>query len=473
MADTGKKTKVVVIGGGPGGYPAAFYAADLGMDVTLVDQEVNPGGVCLYRGCIPSKALLHAARVIHEAAEAAHYGVTFGDPEIDLEKLRGWKDSVVSRLTGGLGQMRSLRKVKGVQGRARFLDGKRVQVDLAGGGQEEIAFDFAVLATGSRPTAIPLFNIGSDRVLDSTGALALEDIPKKMLVVGGGYIGLEMGSVYAALGSKVTVVEMLPSLLPGADKDLSAHVAKRLQGELEEVLLETTVTAIKEQKNGLKVTFKGTDGGETAKSYDKVLVSVGRRPNSEDLGLENTRIVVTDKGFIEVDPQRRTAEPTVFAIGDVAGEPMLAHKATAEGKVAIEAIDGRKTIFDPRAIPAVVFTDPEVAWCGITEGEAKAQGVEVKVSKFPWAASGRATTLERNDGVTKIIADPKSERVLGVGIAGVGAGDLIAEAVLAIEMGATVTDLALTIHPHPTLSESVMEAAEVYHGTSPHFFQKR
>ena len=473
MAGKESTTKVVVIGGGPGGYPAAFYAADLGMDVTLVDQEVNPGGVCLYRGCIPSKALLHAAKVLQEAAEAEHFGIRFGKPDIDLNKLRAWKEGVVERLTGGLGQMRSLRKVKPVQGRARFLDGRRVKVDLAKGGQEEIGFDFAILAPGSRPASIPLFNIGSDRVIDSTGALALADVPGTMLVVGGGYIGLEMATVYAALGSRVSVVEMLPGLLPGADKDLSAFVAKRLQKSLDEILLDTTVTGIKEGKRGLDVTLKRKDGKESAKTYDKVLVSVGRRPNPEDLGLENTRVVVTEKGFLQVDPQRRTAEPTVFAIGDVAGEPMLAHKATHEGKVAVEAIAGKKTVFEPRAIPAVVFTDPEVAWCGITEAEAKADNQQVKVAKFPWAASGRAVTLERTDGVTKLIADAATERVRGIGMAGVGAGDMIAEAALAIEMGATVSDLMLTIHPHPTLSETVMEAAEVYHGHSPHFFQKR
>jgi len=467
------RTRVVVIGGGPGGYPAAFYASDLGMDVTLVDLEENPGGVCLYRGCIPSKALLHAAKVLHEAKAAEHFGVTFSKPQIDLEKLRAWKESVVSRMTGGLGQMRSMRKVKGVQGRGRFLSASQVSVEKPDGATETLDFDYAILASGSRPTAIPLFDIGSDKILDSTGALELREIPKRLLVVGGGYIGLEMTSVYAAIGSKVTVVEMMPQLLPGADKDLITHLAKSVANDTEKILLNTKVVEVKEQKSGIKVTFEDKNGEHSTDVFDSLLVSVGRRPNSEDLGLENTKVVVNKRGFVEIDPQRRTAEPTIFAIGDVAGDPMLAHKATHEGIAAVEAIAGKKTIFDKRAIPAVVFTDPEVAWTGITETEAKEQKLNIKVSKFPWGASGRATTLERNDGVTKIIADKETERILGVGITGVNAGDLIAEATLAIEMGATVSDLMLTVHPHPTLSETLMESAEVYHGHSPHFFAKR
>jgi dihydrolipoamide dehydrogenase len=467
------KTRVVVIGGGPGGYPAAFYAADLGMDVTLIDLEENPGGVCLYRGCIPSKALLHAARVLHEARDAAEFGITFAKPQIDVDKLRAWKDSVVARLTGGVGQMRGLRNVKGIQGRARFTGPTSVAIENAEGKTDSLDFDYAILATGSRPTMIPLFDIGSERVLDSTSALDLPEVPKRMLVVGGGYIGLEMTTVYAALGSKVTVVEMLPQLLPGADKDLVSPVAKSIGNLTEKVMLNTRVTELKEQKSGLRVTFEDNKGETTSDMFDRVLVSIGRRPLSADLGLETTRVVVNDRGFVEIDTQRRTAEPTIFAIGDVAGDPMLAHKATHEGVVAVEAIAGKKTIFDKRAIPAVVFTDPELAWTGLTEAEAKEQGLKVKVSKFPWGASGRAITLARTDGVTKIIADPDTERILGVGITGVNAGDLIAEATLAIEMGATVTDLMLTVHPHPTLSETLMEAAEVYHGHSPHFFQKK
>ncbi len=473
MSNGQTKTRVVVIGGGPGGYPAAFYAADLGMDVTLIDLEENPGGVCLYRGCIPSKALLHAARVLHEARDAAEFGITFAKPQIDVDKLRAWKDSVVARLTGGVGQMRGLRNVKGIQGRARFTGPTSVAIENAEGKTDSLDFDYAILATGSRPTMIPLFDIGSERVLDSTSALDLPEVPKRMLVVGGGYIGLEMTTVYAALGSKVTVVEMLPQLLPGADKDLVSPVAKSIGNLTEKVMLNTRVTELKEQKSGLRVTFEDNKGETTSDMFDRVLVSIGRRPLSADLGLETTRVVVNDRGFVEIDTQRRTAEPTIFAIGDVAGDPMLAHKATHEGVVAVEAIAGKKTIFDKRAIPAVVFTDPELAWTGLTEAEAKEQGLKVKVSKFPWGASGRAITLARTDGVTKIIADPDTERILGVGITGVNAGDLIAEATLAIEMGATVTDLMLTVHPHPTLSETLMEAAEVYHGHSPHFFQKK
>lgn len=472
MSTQANGSRVVVIGGGPGGYPAAFYAADLGMEVTLIDEAKNPGGVCLYRGCIPSKALLHVARILHEAREAETFGIAFAPPEIDLDKLRSWKDSVVQRLTGGLGQMRSLRKVRGIQGRARFVGANEVEVTTDKGETQSVAFDAAILATGSRPATLPVFDIGSDRILDSTTALDLPEIPERMLVVGGGYIGLEMTTFYAALGARVSVVEMLPGLLPGADRDLVGPLGKAMKGVTENILLNTKVVGLEEQADGLEVTFEDQNGNHTTDRFDRVLVSIGRRPNSEDLGLENTRVEVNERGFVNVDGQRRTAEPSIFAIGDVAGDPMLAHKATHEGKVAVEAIAGRKTVFEPRAIPAVVFTDPEVAWTGLTEEEAKGQGIEIKVAKFPWAASGRATTLERNDGLTKILADPGTERVLGVGITGINAGDMIAEATLAIEMGATVTDLMLTIHPHPTLSETVMEAADVYHGHSAHFFKK-
>jgi len=469
----GNESRIVVVGGGPGGYPAAFHAADLGMEVTLVDLEENPGGVCLYRGCIPSKALLHAARVLHEADEAAAFGVTFSKPKIDLDALRAWKEGVVAQMTGGLGQMRTMRKVRGVQGRGRFLSPTSLAVEKRDGSTEKIDFDAAVLATGSRPTAIPLFDIGSGRIMDSTGALELADVPTRLLVVGGGYIGLEMTTVYAALGSQVTVVEMMPGLLPGADRDLATILSKRIARQTDAVLLNTKVTAVEALKAGVKVTFEDRDGTTTTDTFDKLLVSVGRTPNSGDLGLENTRVVVNKRGFIEIDSQRRTAEPTIFAIGDVAGDPMLAHKATHEGMLVAEVIAGSKRAYDVRAVPAVVFTDPEVAWTGITEDEAKAADQPIRVAKFPWGASGRATTLQRNDGLTKVIADPESERILGVGMVGVNAGDLIAEATLAIEMGATVTDLALTIHPHPTLSETLMEAADVYHGHSPHFFTRK
>lgn len=473
MSEETRSPKVVVLGGGPGGYPAAFHAADLGMDVTLVDLEKNPGGVCLYRGCIPSKALLHVAKVMHEAKDAEHFGVTFGKPKLDLQKVRAWKDSVVDRNTGGLGQMRGIRNVKHVHGRGTFAGPNQLAVKTVDGEDVTVDFDYAIIATGSRPVDLPMFDNDSDRVLDSTTGLDLPDIPAKLLVVGGGYIGLEMGSVYSALGSNVTVVEMMPGLLPGADRNLVTFVQKKLEQEFDHILLNTKVVASKAGEHSVEVTFEDQDGEQRNETFDRVLVAVGRRPNSEDLGLEHTKVKVIERGFIEVDAQRRTAEPNIFCIGDVAGEPQLAHKATHEGLVAVEAIAGKKTVFAPHAIPAVVFTDPEIAWCGLTEDEAKAKGQTVNVSKFPWTASGRATAIERNDGLTKLIVDPATERILGVGITGVGAGDMIAEGVLAIEMGATVEDLQLTIHPHPTLSETMMEAADHYHGHSPHFYQKK
>ena len=460
------KKQLVVVGGGPGGYPAAFLAADMGMQVTMIDQEPNPGGVCLYRGCIPSKALLHIARVIHESREAKKWGVTFGEPTLDLDKIRAFKEGVVAKLTGGLGQLRSRRKIDFIQGRATFDSASTLTVD-----GKQISFTNAIVATGSRPAAIPGLP-NSPRIWDSTGALNLELIPKTLLVVGGGYIGLELGSVYAALGTKVTVVEMMPALLPGADPDLVKPLAQKLQKEFAAILLGTKVAEMKEQEDGISVRFEGENLKEPTQVFDRVLVSVGRKPNSSDIGLESAGIRLGTKGFIEVDPQRRTSVQHVFAIGDVAGEPMLAHKATHEGRVAVEAISGKKSVFEPRAIPAVVFTDPEIAWCGLTEAEAKKDGIEVQVGRFPWAASGRATTLDRHDGITKLICEPGTGRVLGLGIAGPGAGDMIAEGALAIEMGATAEDLALTIHPHPTLSETVMEAAEVFLGHCTHIYRK-
>ncbi|MCP3979319.1 MAG: dihydrolipoyl dehydrogenase [bacterium] len=465
------KAQLVVVGGGPGGYAAAFLAADLGMDVALVDPAENPGGVCLYRGCIPSKALLHVAKVIHEAKHAADQGVTFGAPKIDLDKMRAFKDDVVGKLTGGLGQLTKQRKVRHLRGRARFADANQLIVDGADG-ETTLRFEHAILASGSRPTRLPGFP-DSPRVLDSTTALELEDVPKCLLVVGGGYIGLELGSVYAALGSKVTVVEMLDGLLPGADRDLVRPLAARLKKDLDEILLKTKVVSVKEQKNGLKVTFEGENVDKPERVFDRVLVAVGRKPNSENLGLETTRVVVNDQGFVEVDAQLRTAEPSIFAIGDVVGQPMLAHKASHEGRTAVEAIAGHKVAFEPAAIPAVVFTDPEVAWCGLTETEAKQQERAVEIARFPWAASGRAMTLGRTDGVTKLVLEPKTARVLGVGITGPGAGELIAEGVLAVEMAAVASDLKLTIHPHPTLSETVMESAEVFFGQSTHVYRPK
>jgi dihydrolipoamide dehydrogenase len=465
MADN-TNLQLAVVGGGPGGYAAAFLAADLGLKVTLIDPEVNPGGVCLYRGCIPSKALLHVSKLIEESHQAKNWGIEFSDPKIDLAKLRAWKESVVKRLTGGLGQLSKQRSVKYIQGRAGFENANTLRVTKADGSGESLRFDRILLATGSRPAVIPALKIDSPRMMDSTGALDLKDIPKTLLVVGGGYIGLELGSVYAALGTKVTVVEMLSGLLPGADRDLVLPLHKRLEKAFDGILLNTTVKSLKEESGGIRATFDGADVKEREKVFEKVLVSVGRKPNSEIPGLDKTRVKVGPKGFIQVNKQLQTDDPSIYAIGDVVGEPMLAHKAMHEGRTAVEAIIGRKVAFEPHAIPAVVFTDPEIAWAGLTETQAKENGREIAVAKFPWGASGRAITLDRPDGMTKLILDPKTERVLGVGIVGVGAGDLISEGVLAIEMAALAGDLELTIHPHPTLSETVMEAAEVFFGTS-------
>jgi len=465
-------TRVAVIGAGPGGYAAAFHAADLGMQVTLIDAEPNPGGVCTFKGCIPSKALLHAAKVLDEAKHAGAFGVTFGKPSIDVDKLRSWKDGVVKKQTGGLGILAKARKVEFVQGRASIVDGKTLSVDT-GKGERRIETDYIIIATGSRPSTVPNVSIDSPKVLDSTTALELPDVPERFLVVGGGYIGLELGTVYAALGSKVTVVEMTDGLLPGADRDLAAVVAKRMETTCEAILLETKVTGVKDEKKGLSVTFEGKAAPQGAQTFDRVLVAVGRRPNSAIPGLDKTKVKLNQRGFIEVDGQRRTAEPSIFAIGDVVGDPMLAHKASHEAKVAVEAIHGHPTVFEPRAIPAVVFTDPELAWAGLTETEAKKQNLTVEIAKFPWAASGRATTLDRPDGLTKLVIDPETERVLGVGIVGSGAGELIAEGTLAIEMGAVAADLKLTIHPHPTLSETVMEAADVFFGESVHVYKPK
>lgn len=462
---------VIVLGAGPGGYAAAFYAADLGMQVTLVDEEKNPGGVCLYRGCIPSKALLHVAKLVDESKHASHWGVEFGTPKIDLDKLRSYKNGVVEKLTSGTGQVARLRKVHYVQGRATLTGPQSMSVTTADG-VKDLSADFVVLATGSHPTRIPNLNIDSPRLLDSTGALDLPEIPKTLLVVGGGYIGLELGSVYAALGTKVSVVEMTPGLLPGADRDLVKPLQQRIEKTFAKVMLSTKVTGMTAKKNAITVNFEG-EGAPAHETYDYVLVAIGRRPNSKIDGLDKTRVKIDAKGFIETDPQRRTAEPTMFAIGDVAGEPMLAHKASHEARVAIEAIAGHKAVFEPAAIPAVVFTDPEIAWAGLTEAEAEKTGRTVEVAKFPWPASGRAIAIDRTDGLTKLVIDPDTGRILGMGLVGSGAGELIAEGVLAIEMGATAEDVKLTIHPHPTLSETVMESAEVFFGQATHVFKPK
>jgi len=464
--------QLVVVGGGPGGYAAAFLAADLGLSVALVDPEVNPGGVCVYRGCIPSKALLHVANLITESRHAKAWGIEFGEPKIDLDQLRGFKDNVVKRLTSGTGQLAKHRKVQYLQGWAEIVDAHNLTVKLTKGGEEAVQFEHALLATGSLPAIPPMLKVDDPRVMDSTAALDLPDIPKSLLVVGGGYIGLELGSVYAALGSAVTVVEMTPGLLPGADRDLVDVLAKRITQTMKSVLLETKVVSVKPEANGIRVTLEGkVDPKEQL--FDRVLVSVGRRPNSKIPGLERTHVQVDQRGFIMVDEQRRTHEPSIFAIGDVVGEPMLAHKASHEGRVAVEVMAGENVAFAPKAIPAVVFTDPEIAWCGLTEAQAASEGRQVTVAKFPWGASGRAITLDRTDGLTKLILDPKTERLLGVGLVGPGAGELIAEGVLAIEMGANATDLKLTIHPHPTLTETMMESAEVFFGQATHVYRPK
>lgn len=467
------KRQLVVIGGGPGGYAAAFFAADKGMNVTLVNDEKNPGGVCLYRGCIPSKALLHVAKLLHEAEEAKNWGIEFSKPKIDLDKLRDFKNKVVNQMTGGLGQLTKARKIEYIQGRASFVNSSKLHIKKVDGTEEDIEFENAIIATGSVPTKIPGLSIDSPRVIDSTGALELNDVPKKLLVVGGGYIGLEMGTVYSALGSKVSVVEMTPSLLPGADKDLVNVLKKSIDAKMEAVYLNTKVVKMEDTGKAVKVTFEGNDIEQKEQLFDKVLVSIGRSPVTQGLGLENTKVKLTQRGFIQIDKKCQTDDPKIFAIGDIVGGAMLAHKASAEGKVAVEAILGHKVAFEPNAIPAVVFTDPELAWAGITETEAKEKGLKVEVARFPWAASGRATTLDRPDGLTKLIIDSETERILGMGIVGYGAGEMIAEGVLAVEMAALAKDVALSIHPHPTLSETVMESAEVFFGESTHLYRPK
>jgi dihydrolipoamide dehydrogenase len=459
---------VAVIGAGPGGYAAAFEAADLGLRAALIDPDPQLGGTCLLRGCIPSKALLHAARLLTEAEEAETFGIHFDKPRLDLEALRGRLQAIVGKLTKGVQTLANSRKVEVIRARASFKNATTLL--LSGSeGQRELPFIHAVLATGSRPALPAALRLDDPRVMDSTSALALPDIPARLLVIGGGYIGLELGTVYQALGSEVTVVEALPRLLNGADSDLVRPLQQRLQRRFKAIKLDTMVEKLELRKTGVAATFKGADGAD-AETFDRVLVAVGRKPNTEQLGLEQTKVALSPNGFVQVSRQLRTAEPSILAIGDVAGEPMLAHKATHEGIVAARVIAGRQAAFDAAAIPAVVFTDPEIAWCGLTEEAAKASGQAVKIARFPWAASGRATTLARTEGLTKLVLEADSGRVLGVGLCGVGAGELIAEGVLAIEMGAVAEDLARSIHAHPTLSETMMEAAESFHGSPTHLF---
>jgi len=468
-----QKKRITVLGGGPAGYPAAFLAADHGMEVTLIDEKNAPGGVCLFKGCIPSKTLLHVAKLIHESRDAVDWGIDFGKPKIDLEKLQEHGNSVIRKMTGGLDGLAKQRKIRFIQGRGVIDGPTRVRVqDLDGNDLETIESDFIVVATGSSPRRISEFP-DSPHIMSSTDALRLDEIPENMLVVGGGYIGLELGLVYSALGSQISVVEALPRLLNAADPDLVEQLQSRLNHYFEEITLSTRVKEIVEENGRLRVKFLGLDrDDDEGKLFDKVLVAIGRRPKSANIGLETTSVEIQENGWIVVDEQRRTAEPTIFAIGDVVGEPMLAHKATHEARVAIDAIAGEASEYNPAAIPAVVFTDPEIAWCGLTEQEARTKGIPHVVSRFPWSASGRATTLGRNDGPTKLILDPNTERVLGVGICGVGAGELIAEGVLAIEMGAIASDIQMSIHAHPTTSETMMEAADLYYGLSPHYMKR-
>ncbi len=471
MAET--HTQLAVVGGGPGGYTAAFLAADLGLQVTLIDPDRNPGGVCLYRGCIPSKALLHIAKIIRLAKEAAQWGVQFAPPTVDIDRVRSWKDGIVERLTGGLGMLTRQRKIRYLQGVAELQDAHSLSVATAAGGKEQLTFNHAILALGSHSASVPALHVESPRVWDSTAALELRWLPKTLLVVGGGYIGLELGSVYAALGSRVSVVEMMPELLPGTDKDLVAVFKKSAEKTFEEIMLQTTVARMRETAEGIQVSFEGVNPVHKEATYEAVLVAVGRKPNSQGVGLERTKVELDKGGFVVVDEQRRTAEPSLFAIGDLVGGPMLAHKASHEGRVAAEVIAGRNVKFEPHAIPAVVYIDPEIAYCGLTETQAAAATRAVEVAKFPWAASGRALTMGRSDGLTKLLIDPATEQVLGVGLVGPEAGELIAEGVVAIEKGALASDLAKAIHPHPTLSETLMEAAEVYYGLSTHTYRPR
>ncbi len=465
----------MVLGGGPGGYAAAFLAADLGMKVVLVEQDARLGGTCLLRGCIPSKALLHVAKGMAEAEHLADWGVRFDRPQIDLATMRARKAKVIDTLTSGLKQLAAKRKVELIRARAIFESSQTLRLQGADGqppAAERLTFQHCILASGSVPTRIPTLELDSPRLMDSTAALELPDVPESLLVVGGGYIGLELGTVYAALGSRVTVVEMTDGLLPGVDRDLVRSLHKRLESRFSAIYLNTKVTALKDLGDAVEALFEGPAEPRTQR-FSRVLVAVGRRPNSAELGLENTGVKLDAKGFVQVDAQRRTADPHILAIGDVAGEPMLAHKATHEGKAAVEALAGHPVAFRPRAVPAVVFTDPEIAWAGLTETQAKQQGRKIDTAMFPWAASGRAQAAGRTEGMTKWLFDPESQRVLGCGIVGAGAGELIAEAVLAIELGCHLRDLAETIHPHPTLSESLGIAAEAALGIATDIFRPK
>lgn len=468
-----KKHDLCIMGAGPGGYRAAFMAADLGLNVTLIDPEKNPGGVCLYRGCIPTKALLHLAKIKTDAEHAHEMGINLKVLEIDSEKIRSWKDSVVKKLTGGLGQLVKARKINYIKGTAQFLDSNTLKVKEDGVPEKKITFKNVIISTGAKPVQLPNIDFSNPRIMNSSDSLELEDIPEKMLVVGGGYIGLEMATIYKSLSSKVSIVELTDDFMPGMDKDLVAAYKKDSKTLFDDIFLETKVKKIDTKKEALKVEFEDKKGKTFNKEFDKVLIAVGQSPNTKNLGLENTSVKLDEKGFIIVNEQQQTTEKGIFAVGDVAGPPLLAHKASYEGRVAAEVIAGKKAANDARAIPAVIYTDPEIATCGLSEKQAKEKNIDYKVVKFPWPASGRAVAMNAGQGFTKLLVHPESERILGAGIAGKYAGDMIAELVLAIEMAATAEDVALTIHPHPTLSETIMESAEMFYGHPAHTVMKK
>lgn len=465
------RTDIVVLGAGPGGYTAAFYAADRGKKVTLVEQNKRLGGICLNSGCIPSKALLHATQLIREVRESRARGIEFNEPRFDLDKLRAWKESILEKLGEGIAGLAQKRRVEVLHGRGHFEDSQTLRVETAKG-QKFIKYDKAIIAVGSKPAMPSAFDLGNRRIMTSTEALEVEEVPTDLLVVGGGYIGLELGTVYAALGSQVVLLEALDSILPGVDADLVRPVRRSAEKAFKEVRVGTKVLKMATSGKQIKVTMEANKERKE-EFYDRVLVSVGRAPNYGDLGLENTRIKKDDHGFIQCNLQQQTADPHIYAIGDVNGGALLAHRAAKEARIAVEAILGEASAFENVVIPAVVFTDPEVAWCGLTETEAREKGVDVRIAKFPWSASGRALTLDRPDGLTKLVIEPETERLLGVGIVGVGADDLISEGVVAVEMGATAKDLAESVHPHPTLSETLMECAEVFYGTATHALTRK
>ncbi len=473
MGEISGKIRLAIAGAGPAGYAAAFMAADLGMEVTLINPDPLPGGVCLYQGCIPGKTLLHAAKIINDSRQAAEWGIRFSEPEIQIDRLRAWKNQIVKRLTEGLGQLCKQRKIRYIQGIASFMDSTTLDIQKEESGSERLSFDRILLATGSRPVSLPGLPESNPRIWDSKTALDLTTIPKSLLLIGGGYIGVELGSVYAALGSKVTLVEITPGLLPGVDRNLVSVLTKHIEKSFHAVLLNTKISSSEETKDGIRAKFEGGRLDGKQQEFEAVFVAVGRRPNSDIGGLESTGVEIDERSFIKVNPQRRTSDPSIYAAGDVAGEPMLAHKAMHEGRTAVEAIYGKRVAFEPRAVPSAVYTEPAVAWCGLTEAQADKENLPVQVLRFPWAASGRAATLGRSDGLTKLIVDPESGRVLGAGMVGTGAWELIAEGVLAVEMGALSTDIALSIHPHPTLSETMMEAAQTAAASAIHVFRPK